>query len=725
MIEDVRNADLVDEGLEALARKGQWREISGILRKQASTWMDTGQGPRLRAWIDRMPDDFIAKSPWLLFWSGIVRLSLQPHESREYFVHSFSLFEDGNHIAGMFAAWSGIADSILYTWDDFTSLNEWIAKFEPMKRYYSLLPSRIIKARVAASMFAALMYCQPFHRDMNKWARRAVAASKSSLHPTQRMLVSHQLVTYFVWNGEFSRARLITHHLSREVAFDDAAPMAKITNALVNALYAGMAEANAKACHNAVDQGLKLGEQAGIHLWDGQLLAQGSWGALMQGDTEAAEHYLGRMSTLLNPDRRLEYSIYHNQRGWQALLNRDLPLAIEHTMEAKKLAKEMGIVAAHAFNHQALSLILIEIGEHENAFRHLDRAKEIGRGRKSGMLQFFRYLLRARILFERARNSQALNELRQGLAMGRQHDFWTTPWWHAPTMAQLCMKALDAGIEVEYVRKLIRRRNLIPDKPPLEIENWPWPIRIHTFGGFALQINNKPYQASGKAQQRPLELLKVVIAHGGQGVSQEVLMDALWPEAEGDKAHRAFASALHRLRKLLGHDEIIQLMGKKLSLDERYCWLDVWAVNNLLNKIDIAVTEGNASRKEMLYLNRRLFSLYRGDFLTDEPNAPWLISCRERLRSRLLRQLSRLGHYWEKREEWETAIATYLRILEVDALIEELYQRLMICYQKQSRRAEALAVYARCQQALRARLGIDPSEATEKLRTQILAKTTS
>jgi len=37
-------------------------------------------------------------------------------------------------------------------------------------------------------------------------------------------------------------------------------------------------------------------------------------------------------------------------------------------------------------------------------------------------------------------------------------------------MARLCARALEAGVEVEYVRDLIRKRGLIPEEPPVEIE---------------------------------------------------------------------------------------------------------------------------------------------------------------------------------------------------------------------------------------------------------------
>ena len=237
------------------------------------------------------------------------------------------------------------------------------------------------------------------------------------------------------------------------------------------------------------------------------------------------------------------------------------------------------------------------------------------------MLQFFRHLLQARVWFERDRNSQGLSELRLAMEMGRQHGYRTTPWWHAPTMAMLCMKALDAGIEVAYVQELVRQRNLIPDEPPLEVKNWPWPIKVCTLGGFSIVISGEPYQPVGKAQQKPIELLKVMIALGGRKVSQEALADILWSEVEGDKAQRAFATTLHRLRRLLGHSMAIELREKRLSLNDSYCWLDIWALDHLFTTTDAAINEEKVNRKLIARLTQQLLSLYQGSFLDNEPGA--------------------------------------------------------------------------------------------------------
>ena len=118
--------------------------------------------------------------------------------------------------------------------------------------------------------------------------------------------------------------------------------------------------------------------------------------------------------------------------------------------------------------------------------------------------------------------------------------FW---WWQPSVMSRLCAVALEHAIDTEYVRHLIRRRGLVPERP---VENWPYPIKIYTLGSFRLLKDDGPFQFTGKVQRKPLEMLKALIALGGKDISESRLCDILWPDADGDSALKSFEMTLHR-----------------------------------------------------------------------------------------------------------------------------------------------------------------------------------
>ncbi|HTP66688.1 MAG TPA: AAA family ATPase, partial [Geobacteraceae bacterium] len=117
------------------------------------------------------------------------------------------------------------------------------------------------------------------------------------------------------------------------------------------------------------------------------------------------------------------------------------------------------------------------------------------------------------------------------------------------------------------MQDLIRKYNLFPEMPPYAGDTWPWPVKIYVLGKFELVLDGKPLSFTGKMPKRPLLLLKMLIALGGEGVREEQLTDLLWPEADGDRAHSVFTTTLSRLRRLIGFAEAIEIHSGKVSIN--------------------------------------------------------------------------------------------------------------------------------------------------------------
>jgi two-component SAPR family response regulator len=170
----------------------------------------------------------------------------------------------------------------------------------------------------------------------------------------------------------------------------------------------------------------------------------------------------------------------------------------------------------------------------------------------------------------------------------------------------------------------------------------------------------------------------------------------------------------------LGNEKVIGFHDGKAMLDTRHCWVDVWAFERLLGAAFSLWERGVAGCKQedAMILSERAIKMYTGPFLSGE-NEPWIVSIRERLRSKLLRLIKVCGNYYEQSGNLEKALECYQRGLEVDDLIEEFYQRMMKCNSRLGRRAEALSVYKRCSHVLSSVLGIRPSEETEALAREL------
>ena len=203
-------------------------------------------------------------------------------------------------------------------------------------------------------------------------------------------------------------------------------------------------------------------------------------------------------------------------------------------------------------------------------------------------------------------------------------------------------------------------------------------------------------------------------------VDKDRLTNLLWPDAEGDLAYRSFVTTVHRLRKLLGDPEALRLSDGKLTLDNRYCWVDAWAFERILGHSDECIRQKKteAAGKFM----KRGLALYRGRFLDGEREASWTVSPAERLRGKFLKGASWLGRYLEGTQAWDDAAAHYEQCLGADDCIEDTYRRLMVCYDRLGRKGEALAIYERCRKTLSSVLGINLSAETEAVRASLSEK---
>ncbi len=248
------------------------------------------------------------------------------------------------------------------------------------------------------------------------------------------------------------------------------------------------------------------------------------------------------------------------------------------------------------------------------------------------------------------------------------------------------------------------------------------PLRVNTLGRFTIQVDGEPLTFSRKAQKKPLDMFKMLLALGGARVEITTLTGLLWPDAEGDSGKASFDSTLYRLRKLLGGAELLSVSEGRLSLDHSKCWVDIWMLDKVVAKIEKAThSEDAGDKQDYAGLSRELLRLYAGHFLDQELQESWAVEARDRFRAKFVRAVSQLGAALEQRADWDQAATLYLRALELDNLAEPLYRRLMIVYREQGETAEAINIYRRCRDMLSIVLNTHPSEETEAIHRTIAA----
>jgi len=194
------------------------------------------------------------------------------------------------------------------------------------------------------------------------------------------------------------------------------------------------------------------------------------------------------------------------------------------------------------------------------------------------------------------------------------------------TIGRLWVRALDAGIELDWLRASIVARDLPPPQP-VATQAWPWRVRVSVLGPFALQVEGHEGAAGdgGKAAAKPLELLRrIAVEAGYDGAPADALAEGLWPGEGREGRSKALEVTLARLRKLLGHADTVLVHERRLRLNPQRVWLDSAALAALA-----PAGEDAAARAE------HALALWRGPLLDGDADGPWLEAHRRRWRMRM------------------------------------------------------------------------------------------
>ena len=757
------------EGAAALLiDAGDWKGLIPFLLNHAPALMAQGRIKTLIEWLGAIPKEVTEHTPWLLYWLGICKLGINPAESRMHLERAFHLFESQGNDAGAFLAWSGAVQTFLFEFNDFRALDKWISWLDERASRGIVYPSPEIAAGVASGMTGALAWRMPFHPEVRTWVNAAIALSQENLNIDTRLRACTNSAIFYIWMGEYAECRISIDQMKKMVQSQPASPARQIALKIAEAMfYNSSAEFQIQA-GQSISEGLEIAEKSGVHVWDTILYLQGISSSLNEGDHEKAHEYLLRMEKAISVNRRAHSGHYFYFLSWYFLLVNDIPQAVASAKESLRLIEEAGLPVSETLIRLALAQAVDQSGDREEAHRQLEAAKSISARTGSSYCAYLCDMTSAYLLLssspyktsvgsapppndttgEDARpTEEGLEFLRKAFITGRQRGYVTmVHFWRPDVIGHLCVRALEAGIEVKYAKELIRKLKINPPQMNAEygarnaeyslkripnsefqipqLEDWPWPVKIYALGRFELIIDGKAVTPSGKAQKKPLLLLKTLIAFGGKDVREERLAGILWPDAEGDAGHNAIKTTIGRLRQMIGNDRAIQVHEGRISLDGRYCWVDAWAFEQLCGRVEQRMERvpDGADFDRLRQMAARALSLYGGSLLHSETYQNWTVTARERLRSKYLRFISGMARLSDRTGNSKEAAEYYMKGLETEPRAEEFYQGLMASYIRLGRQAEALAVYKRCKDLLHAELGIAPSPKTETLREEILKK---
>jgi ATP/maltotriose-dependent transcriptional regulator MalT/DNA-binding SARP family transcriptional activator len=705
------------DALALFREAGEWEAMRALIRAHALDFARQGRAQAVSDWIEALPAAMRESDPWLGYWFGRAWIFVDPQRGRPALERAHAAFRAAGDLRGEALALSTIVTGYYYEWAQFAPLDRWLPEFERLLgegRAAALDEESELRAQ--AAYLIVLLFRRPDDPRLERCAQRLDALLDGEDDVNVRMMAASTLFNYLNWATKGDAAAALVARIAPVVARPEVTPLMQVwwrTHLsfwhYINGRYAQSTAVAAEARAIAERYGLEA------YLFE---IDHGEASALVSnGEYALARVRLEAMERRLAPSRRMDWAYFHHLRSTLEQRQGHFAAAVRDAERALALGTETGLPALQVPQfHARLAHARMAAGDRDGGMAALDDAIARSSGADRGTFERQRELLQIDYDVEAGHAQRAAERLAAVLADVRAKGHIVFLRNRPDVAARLADFALARGIEADFVRTLIERNRLAapPDAGPA----WPFRLRVRALGGFELVRDGEPVRFAGKAQQRPLDLLKLLVALGGSDVDSQQLTAALWPDADGAAAKASFDTTLFRLRKLVAVDDAIPLSAGKLSLDPALAWTDVRA---LQAAFDAAEAAGDTDAVAIAGAARRLQEAYPGPLLGTE-DAPWVAQPRDALRARFVRTLGRLGEKLERRRDFAAAAELYRRGLEADNLAESLYRGLMRALAATGERAEAINAYRRCRELLSIVLGMKPSAETEALHREIAGR---
>lgn len=684
----------------------RWDGAVDLILSNASRLSDQGRGRTVLEWIDALPDALVEARPWLLYWRGALQVWIVPAQARTTLEHAFARFVSVEDSRGQILTAGAACRACMHS-ADWRVVDPWLSALEALLAQ----DTTAIADDVLLTGYSRLLYVafgrQPRHPQLGAWAERTLELLGADLAPSDLVLAGFNLLFHLVWTGQTSMGEQLIARIGPLAA--DAR-----TNATARTYWQFVRSCHEARCGNpadalrTIDQALELAIEHGLSI-AGVIRRYRVALLLIENRLGDAERELA----LLASTRLVEP--YLELRAWLAWRGGDLARARDEADNAWRLAEERGRATYAAFDLALLAEIHAAAGSSAEATRFLQEYRQATCGMPGEFAAFTALWTEASLARRRGDRDACLTALRGALAIGRRQRYRSWWGWNPEAIVPLLTLALENGIAVAYVRDLISIHRLTPDTA--DVEHWPWPVSVRTFGRFEVRIDGVPLAFESKAQRRPLELLKMLVALGDRPIAVDRLIDQLWPHPE-EGGQKAFDITVHRLRKLLGHHATIEVTDRHVRLASSVAWVDAWAFDRIVERLESIGEEPSLEALESVA--PRILALVGGSFLEADIATPWQATARARWAGRLRRFVEDLGGQYERRARWDRADALYRRVIELEPLAESFYRRRMLCLREQGRGAEALEVFRSCRHILSTSLGVAPARETESLYRQIV-----
>jgi DNA-binding SARP family transcriptional activator len=258
--------------------------------------------------------------------------------------------------------------------------------------------------------------------------------------------------------------------------------------------------------------------------------------------------------------------------------------------------------------------------------------------------------------------------------------------------------------EIERQYGLALPREALPAPPQAEGTGIQPPLEIRCFGQFQVAILGQAIDL-GQVKPKARAMLRLLSLRAGRPVHREVLVAALWPDADAASAMRNIHVLVSALRKVLepgrarGGSTILLRDGDAYRLRmPSEAIVDLVEFDRAMAGARAGRADGDTARAAAGY--QRALQFHRGDLLPEDGPAEWVVEERERCRAGAVEATLALAELSLERGDAEAAATMSERGLYFDRYRDSLWRTLIQAHETAGDRAAATRARRRYEEVL-------------------------
>ena len=236
-------------------------------------------------------------------------------------------------------------------------------------------------------------------------------------------------------------------------------------------------------------------------------------------------------------------------------------------------------------------------------------------------------------------------------------------------------------------------------------------------GEFSITYDHTVISDDINQSKKTFYLLEYLITFRFKEISQNELIDLLWPDEKTSNPLGALKTLLHRTRKLLNTLPITESQSLILQSKGSYYWNNQFPCTVDIEEFEELFQKGQATEEQeqkLLYYTEAL-NLYKGNFLPKNNLELWSLSITTYYHNLYIKIVIETIHILQLKQQYDSIQTLCFKALTIDPYDEEIHYRLINSLFLAGKYRAGIQHYHKVKELFLDKFGVEPSEKLHQL----------